>query len=157
MRLTRKDGFLIAGGLYTLAFILFVNIIYSNQFPWIIFCVPALIMWPLCACRPRVMGHPVGAWAAWLLISGYYMALNAYFPGYPWSVIVTFALLWYPMSVTLAARSPRIYSIVGLLWAVLFFGFLNRISTPGEIWAVYPCFAFAWWPLSVCFFYKKDK
>lgn len=131
----------------------------NTPYPWVLYCVPAVLLWPLTvwvafSVKSRA-GKTVFSWGAFAVLSAYYVALNILLPGnFPWSCIVAGALLWFPAAFTFAGK-PKAFSVFGFAWAVVFFCVLNAVTSPHTIWAVYPIFGIFWWPLSVFFFIKK--
>ena len=148
--------FSICSSIYILIFLTFNNFNYSS-YPWILFCIPPLAIWPLAVSFPGRFGRIVPASILAAVVSAYYIILNIFLSnGFPWSFFVAFALAWYPCSLGFSRR-PFALSIFGFAWAVLFFMSLNAITTPYEIWAIYPIFGVLWWPLSVYFFRAKGN
>ena len=156
IHLSRSGAFSIASSIYIMFFLAVNNIVYSSSYPWIIFCVPAFIVWPLAVCFSRSIVKTPVAFALYACVVMYYAVLNILTsPGHPWVLYIAFALSWYPFSVIFAKKGAFGLSIFGLIWSILFFVTVNLITTPGNIWAVYPVFAVLWWPLSVYFFGSK--
>lgn len=152
--------FSICGSIYILIFLAVENYI-DTPYPWILYCIPPVLMWPASVCvstlLPGKLSKIAVSWLITAAMSAYYVILNLKLSNnFPWSFIVVAALLWYPFSIMLA-KKPFAFSIFGFMWSVLFFGVLNFITTPNVIWAVYPVFAVFWWPLSVFFFYTKRE
>lgn len=153
MKDKRVKAFSLASSTYGLTFLVLLNALYT-PYPWIVFCIPAFIIWPLAVCATKLMGNKAFAFFLSGMVAVYYVALNILIaPGYPWSIFIAFAALWYPFSLLLG-KKPFAFSIFGLIWSILFFSAVNFITTPHEIWAVYPIFAALWWPLSVFFFVR---
>ncbi len=148
--------FTIVASLYTLAFLTIVNLI-NSDYPWVIFTVPAAIIWPLSVIKPRLFGNRLFAWGLSGAVVSYYLLLNVFFEnGHPWIVYIIFAVGWYPFTLHFARNfNPFSYAAFGFIWSSVFFITVNWITTPNEIWAVYPIFAIFWWPLGVYFFGPK--
>lgn len=154
--MTAGKFFSIASSAYTLIFLIINNIMHTS-YPWVLFCVPAFVIWPIAVCMPRQMTTVPFAFLLSIAVVGYYALLNLFLaPGYPWILFVIFAVAWYPFSVLLAKRTFA-YSVFGLIWSILFFSIVNIITSPHTIWAVYPVFAVLWWPLSVYFFVERPR
>lgn len=154
-RITHPRAFSIASSGYILLFLI-VNNIVSTPFPWVLFCIPPLVIWPLAVCRPHLMASTAFAFILSGMAVAYYALLNIVLAqGHPWALYVGFAVAWYPFSLLLARKGGFAYSLFGLIWSVLFFGMVNFITTPTTIWAVFPVFSVMWWPLSVYFFAPK--
>lgn len=156
-RITRVGAFSIASSLYILFFLILLNVTWSN-YPWVVFCIPAFVIYPLAVCRPHLLANKAFAFGLSAAVIAYYTILNMVLAtGHPWAVYVIFAVVWYPLSMIFAKKSALVFSLFGLVWSVLFFTIVNLITTPGTIWAVYPIFAVLWWPMSVYFFsYRKE-
>jgi len=156
IQLSRSGAFSIASSIYIMFFLVVNNIVYSSSYPWIIFCIPVFVLWPLAACFPHNILKTPTAFILYACVVVYYAVLNILIsPGHPWVLYIAFGFLWYPFSVFFAKKGAFHLSIYGLIWSILFFGIVNLITTPGNIWAVYPVFIVLWWPLSVYFFGSK--
>ena len=66
---------------------------------------------------------------------------------YLWFVYPAFALLWWPVSVVLAPRYPKMFSIVGSLMTLLFLAGINLMFSPGHLWVLYAAFPVLCWPV----------
>ena len=153
LELSRSKVFSIAASLYVLLFLVVENVLFCPFYPWVIFCVPAFIIWPTAVCYPRSIIKKSVSFVLYALIVLYYGAANLLLsPGHPWVLYIAFGLAWYPFSLVFAKKGALGFSIYGIVWGVLFFGVVNLITTPTIIWAVYPIFAMLWWPLAVYFF-----
>lgn len=156
--ISRVGAFSIVSSLYILFFLIWLN---ATQpiYPWVVFCIPAFVIYPLAVCRPQWMANKVFAFGLSAAVIAYYTFLNVFLaPGHPWVVYIAFAVAWYPFSMLFAKKNAFAFSLFGLVWSVLFFTLVNRITTPNTIWAVYPIFSVLWWPMSVYFFaYKKES
>ncbi len=156
-KLKNEARFIIASSVYLFTFLAIVNYIHSD-YPWILFCIPVLIIAPLAVAKPRRFADLDFAWKLWFSVSLYYLILNLVLNHlFMWAIIVSFVVLWYPFSLFFGKRHQYFaFSIFGLVWAACFFTTLNLMTTPHEIWAIYPIFAMIWWPLPLYFFkYKR--
>ncbi|MDR3314135.1 MAG: hypothetical protein LBS96_06725 [Oscillospiraceae bacterium] len=150
-------AFSVAGSLFVTLFLVLINLLYSH-FPWVLFCIPGVMMWPLSVWLRGRLGRVRITLAITLLVGGYYAALNILAaPGYPWAVFVGLALVWYPAVIALAKKGAFALSAFGLAWSIPSFCVINLLTSPHTIWAVYPIFAVIWWPLSVYFFCNPKK
>jgi hypothetical protein len=134
------------------------NNLFYSAFPWALFCVPGVLMWPAALLLRGRLGRARIALALYALAAAYYAVLNILVaPGHPWAVYVAFALMWYPASVALVKKGALAIAVFGLIWSVLFYGAVNLLTSPWTIWAVYPIFAVLWWPMSIYFFGARKR
>jgi hypothetical protein len=150
----------IAGALIILAYLATINIVFSSFYPWTLYAVYPVLMWPVCV----FLGKRTGRLPAAILCSAVgiacYAALNVLLaPAFPWTIFIAYALLWWPVSVAFAKRGHlMIFSLCGALLSSALFIMVNIVTTPHNIWAVYPIFAFIWWPLVTYYFiYRRNK
>ena len=143
----------IAGSIFTIAYLITVNILASPGYPWYFYACYPLLWWPIAVHAGKKAGTVAFTWAASLATIGYYAAANLLLsPGFPWAICVAFAALWWPLSMMFARRRAWVgYSIVMSLWTILFLFALNIVSSPWYLWAAYPAYAILWWPLTMIF------
>lgn len=146
------------------SFVLFIVLLLENymktpDYPWFLYAVAPLILWPVLVLLGKRNGNMIVAVGVSILFILYYVLLNIYLaPSYPWSIFPAFVILWWPLSVYHAKRrSYFAYSIQATIFISLFFISVNLFFSPNEVWAVYPIFAVLWWPLSMFYFYRGRR
>jgi len=147
----------VIGSLIILAFFAVDNFMNSPSYPWVLFTVYPVLLWPAFVFLGRkVRGLPVALGLSTVGIV-YYILLNILIsPGFPWAIFPVYVLLWWPLGAALArSRHIMLFSVSGTLLSTAFFISLNVIATPQTIWAVYPIFALIWWPLAIYYFVHK--
>lgn len=152
--LNKKSGYILysltmSGAIIAILFI--INMIESPNYFWFMYAWFPILWWPLSAIAGRTAAKPFFATVAALSIIAYYTILNMYMePGFPWAIFPTFAVLWWPLSVTYA-KKHFVFSILGTILLSTFLIVLNVLTTPETPWSLYPIFAVLWWPLSIKF------
>jgi hypothetical protein len=68
---------------------------------------------------------------------------------YLWFVYPSFAVLWWPISVIFAPRSPRVFSIAGSFIILVFLATINLMFSPFYLWVLYAVFPVVCWPVLV--------
>jgi hypothetical protein len=149
----------IVGALMILAFLITVNIVYTPFYPWSLYAVLPVLMWPAGVFLGKRAGDFTTAVVFSFVVILYYTALNFLLsPAFPWAIFPAYAVLWWPAGIALAKRGHlMLFSLCGALLSAALFIAVNLITTPHSIWAVYPIFTIAWWPLSVYYFVYKRK
>jgi hypothetical protein len=71
------------------------------------------------------------------------------YSNYLWFVYPSFAVLWWPISVIFAPRSPRVFSVVGSFMILVFLTAINLMFSPSCLWVLYAAFPVVCWPVLV--------
>ncbi len=145
--------------LLTLLFLIIMNVLNTPEYPWVLYTIAPIILWPILVSVGKYAGTLLIALLGSTGIILYYLILNLFLaPGYPWVIFPAFVVLWWPLVIYHVKRKTYFnFSLQASLFISLFFILLNIISTPDTIWAVYPIFAVIWWPLSMYYFVHKRK
>jgi len=149
----------IIGAAIIVAFLTINNVLESPFIFWAPLTWYPAVMWPICVFLGRRLGR-VGVAACGSLVGiAYYTAINVLlFPGFPWAIFTTFALMWWPLAVLYAKNKRHMaFASAGAALGAAFFIAVNFVTTPGVIWFAYPVFALSWWPLSVYYFVYRRK
>lgn len=146
--------FSVLGCLLIIGSLTIMNLISSPSCPWALYAIYPALWWPIAIFSDRRMGTLRMAVVGFIVTSAYYSLLNLLLsPQFAWSIIVIYAVAWWPFSIRFASKRLHFeYSVACTALTIAFFIILNLISTPRVCWAVYPIFAFLWWPLSLLFF-----
>jgi hypothetical protein len=98
----------------------------------------------------------VGFAAAGAAMTVLFLAIVNYLTywAYPWFLYPAFAVIWWPVSVAFANRSPRVFAIVGSLMILLFLATINLVFSPMHLWVLYAAFPVLCWP-AVMFLGKR--
>ncbi len=145
------------GALLLLVLFAIDNMVNSPTYPWALFTVVPVLLWPICV----FLGKRSRGLTAAIILSAfgiaYYTALNILvFRGFPWAMFTAYILLWWPLSVAFKGRRYAMpFSLSGATISAALFIILNAVTTPHIIWAVYPIFLIIWWPLSIYYFVYK--
>jgi hypothetical protein len=144
-------GYALVGSFITIIFLAAVNLLNSPGHLWFLYAGYPFLWWPIALRLGRKTGTLSFSLVCSAITIAYYVALNVLLsPGYPWSICVVYAVLWWPLSLRFAKTKHLLrYSIAAALLTIVFFAALNLVSSPGALWAIYPVFAVLWWPLSV--------
>lgn len=155
----KQTLFSLVGSLVLFIVLLLENYMKTPDYPWFLYAVAPLILWPVLVLLGKRNGNMIVAVGVSILFILYYVLLNIYLaPSYPWSIFPAFVILWWPLSVYHAKRrSYFAYSIQATIFISLFFISVNLFFSPNEVWAVYPIFAVLWWPLSMFYFYRGRR
>jgi hypothetical protein len=149
----------ILSSMLIMIFLFVQNFLYTPEYPWFLYTVPPLVVWPiLMLLGPRAKTMATALIGSTLIIL-YYVLLNLLLsPQYPWAIYPIFVVLWWPLSLYHVKKKTYFkFSLSASLLLIAFFITVNAVSTPNEIWAVYPIFCVLWWPLSMYYFYYKRK
>ncbi|WP_100488077.1 hypothetical protein [Sporolactobacillus pectinivorans] len=125
------------------------NMIETPNYLWILYLLAPLAMGPIMMFfGTKSLTKTFSVFSGFALI-GYYIALNLFYePRYPWSIFITFAVLWWPLSLFFARR-PKILAIAGSALISIFLIVVNFVTSPHINWAINPVCATLWWPLSM--------
>lgn len=127
-----------------------INYLETPDYAWVLYAIPAVLAWPIIIFGGKYSAKFGYSFLMSTLLVLCYIGLNIYFePRFPFSIFTTFAIYWWPLSVSLA-RFPRAFSVVGTLWLTLFFIMANLVTTD-VTWWIYPVFAVLFWPLPMFF------
>ena len=147
----------IFGALLMIFFLAMTNYINTPTYPWVLYTIIPIILWPLCTFLGGKAISPSIALICSALSILYYCLLNIYLsPTFPWAIFPAYVLLWWPLSaIQIKYHRMMLFSALGTILTFAFFTALNVITTPTNIWAIYPIFAMLWWPLSIYYFKYK--
>lgn len=143
-------AFSIVGSLLLISLCFFINVSTNTSFPWFIYPTFAVIWWPLgvffAGKNSAKAFSLIGSLAiiAILFATNYLTSWN-----YPWFIIPSFGVIWWPLIVFFGKSCGKYLSIIGSLSVIAFSVATNYITSPGYIWFFYPSFAVIWWPLSM--------
>lgn len=143
--------------LLMISFLAITNYINTPTYPWVLYTIVPIILWPLCIFLGKKAISPSIALFGSALSILYYCLLNIYLsPSFPWAIFPAYVLLWWPLSaIQFKYNRIMLFSVLGTILTCAFFTTLNIITTSNNIWAIYPIFAILWWPLSIYFFHYK--
>ncbi|GKU81916.1 hypothetical protein [Niallia sp. NCCP-28] len=147
------------GSLLLLIFFIAVNYIHTPDYPWFLFVLGPIALWPVLVFLGYKAKDLNTALIGSLSIIFYYFILNILLsPQYIWAIYIAFPVLWWPLAVYHVKKKTYFsFSVHASLLISLFFIIVNFINSPQIIWAVYPIFAVLWWPLSMYYFYYKRR
>ncbi|MFT8316837.1 MAG: hypothetical protein ABF651_01040 [Sporolactobacillus sp.] len=137
------------------------NWIESSDVLWTLYVLPAALMIPVSVFLKKRLGQRLISLLGASMLIGYYIMINVWYsPVFPWSLLTTFAILWWPFACWFGKRI-RLFAVLSAVMITLTVSLVNYLVTPQTIWAVYPIFVILWWPLSVYDFgslmQKSDK
>ncbi|MET1249775.1 hypothetical protein ABWW58_13435 [Sporolactobacillus sp. STCC-11] len=144
----KKKGSIVTSSLFV-AFCIIQNLLETPHYFWVVYLLPLAVAWPTIVCAGMAALRRSFSYYVSVSVIMYYVMLNIFFePRFPWCIFPIFALVWWPLSISLASR-PRMLGVLGAGWTIIFFAVLNMITTPDLLWAIHPIFVTIWWPLSV--------
>lgn len=149
----------VLGAFILIAFLVINNYLFTPGYPWVLYAVCPILMWPVCIFLGRRGAElPIALLCSFAIIA-YYVALNILISNaFPWAIFPAYAILWWPLAVFFAKhRRFMSFSFLGFTLTLVFFITVNRITTPHQIWWIYPVFSMVWWPLSTYYFDYKKK
>ena len=151
----KTTTFAIIAALAIIAYYIAQYLIHTpGEHPWYLYIILPILLWPYSTYFKKVLHTKIFLLVSMFLFVLYYSILNfVLFPGYPWVIYLIYAVSWAVMGMYFASRKRFFaFSVCASLVTIIFFIFVNYLSTPNHIWAVYPSFVIVWWPLSYYFF-----
>lgn len=145
------QGFVVAGSLLTIGFLLLVNFLTSSGYFWSIYPSIALLLFPVglyCITRKKYIFLSM---FSSLFICIYLVVENyMYTPEYPWVLYVVLPLVMGPIMVMLGKRIKTMrVAMLGSVCIILYYLILNVFLSPQYPWVIFPAFAVLWWPLTI--------
>ncbi len=150
-------GFVAAGSLMTIVFLIIVNLIVGSSYPWVIYPAFALILWIVgyYFIRTGKRKHLALFYSLLIIL---FLILTNYLntPDYPWFLFAIYPILWWPILVFLGDKAAAMSTaLIGSISIIIYYFVLNMIFSPQYLWVIYPAFAVLWWPLSL--YHAKRK
>lgn len=138
------------GASWVIAFTIGLNAAYSPGFPWSLFFVVPILWWPLGVYAKKHWKPLSFAILSFVILTGYFVLLNLWLsPHQPFAVFVTYALLWWPMSLTfMHYRHNFKVSILATILNIVMLYLINTVLKPEYLWSVYLMAAFTYWPVA---------
>lgn len=135
----------------SVAFFAAVNAIYSPGALWAYYPAFAIVWWPMSLLFAQRRAWRAYSLTASVLTIAFLAAVNVITsPGFPWSVFPSFAVLWWPLSMSFKGRrSPFGFSIAGALLAAATLVTINFVTSPSFLWSVFAVLGLLWWPAGV--------
>ena len=145
------QGFVVAGSLLTIGFLLLVNFLTSSDYFWSIYPSVALLLFPIglyCITRKKYIFLSMFSSlfiCIYLIVENY---MNT--PEYPWFLYTIIPLVMGPIMVVLGKRTKTMrVAMLGSASIILYYLILNVFLSPQYPWVIFPAFAVLWWPLTI--------
>jgi hypothetical protein len=144
-------GFVAAGSVMTILFLIIVNLITSFQHLWFIYPAFALLLSLLGILFIQNRKMTVFSILSSMLIMIFLFVQNyLYTPHYPWFLYTLAPLVLWPIFMLLRKRAKTMSTaVIGSTLIILYYALLNLLLSPGYPWSIYPIFVVLWWPLSL--------
>lgn len=144
-------GFVATGSIMTILFLIMVNFITSEEYPWFIYPSVLLLLLPLglyCIFEKKhVLFSLVSCFiVTLLLITENYIKT----PEYPWVLYAVAPIILWPIIAILGKRNANMFvaSSISTIF-ILYYVLLNIYLAPSNPWAIFPAFVILWWPLTL--------
>jgi hypothetical protein len=151
-------GFIVAGSLMTLLFLIVINVISSSDNLWFIYPAFVLILFPIgltCILRKRYkLFSLIGS--IWILT--FLIVINVWHtPTIPWVLYTIAPLVMWPVLVWLDQNVALLsVAVVVSTTVILYYLILNLVLSPYYPWFIFPAFLIVWWPLLLYHFKRKS-
>ncbi|MFD2043345.1 hypothetical protein ACFSTA_02985 [Ornithinibacillus salinisoli] len=144
-------GFVVAGSLMTIVFLITINFITSSKYIWSVYPSIALLLFPIGFYLMKKKEYTLFSILSSLGISIYLIVENFMStPGYPWFLYAVAPLAIYPILVILGKRAQTMpVAIIGSGSIIIYYLVLNLFLSPQYPWVIFPAFAVLWWPLTI--------
>lgn len=102
-------GMAIIGSIFIIGSYGLLNLLFSPEYPWIIFVAYAVLWWPMSICFTRSRRWFDFSLCASLLTSALFITVNMLStPGEVWAIYPIFAVIWWPLSMHFFAKRPPV-------------------------------------------------
>lgn len=146
------QGFMIAGNLLTLAFIIGINVLFFPSNLWSIYPAIAILFSISFSIFPPSLQKIYSVLVTPLLMWLLFLVNHIESPTYIWAYYVFPILIMWPIAFLLGKKiTTKTFSVVGALGLIAAYISLNIFYEPGFPWSIFPTFALLMWPLSRCF------
>ncbi|WP_042150133.1 hypothetical protein [Paucisalibacillus sp. EB02] len=152
-------GFVATGSTITIIFLIVVNFITSEEYPWFIYPTVLLLLLPLglyCIFEKKhILFSMVGSF---IILVFLIMENSIKTPGYPWVLYAAAPIVLWPIISILGKRNANMFvaSSISILF-ILYYVFLNINLAPSNPWAMFPAFVILWWPLTIYHIERKSS
>lgn len=150
-------GFVSAGSVLTIIFLIVVNFITGAQYPWFIYPALLLLLIPFGIYSIIEKRHMLFSLVGSFVILVYLVTENIIqTPDYPWVLYAAAPIVFWPILMILEKRNKNMSVAITMsaVW-ILYYVSLNFYLAPGYPWAIFPAFAILWWPISL--YHAKRK
>ncbi|GAA0363316.1 hypothetical protein [Bacillus horti] len=153
-----KVGFVVAGGIMTILFLLVVNLLTSTLFIWFIYPAFGILLLIMNIVFINNRQYKLQAVLASAFLIGFLVTVNmVHSPSYPWFIYAVFPIIWWPISAFIGRKAGTVtFALVASTSIVLYYVILNNVMGHSYPWAIYPAFAILWWPLTLYYVRKKE-
>lgn len=150
-------GFVAAGAMMTIIFLLLINYLTSPSYPWFLYPFFVLLLCVIGIYCSKKGKHKLLSILYSAIIIVFLITENVlYMPQYPWVLYAIFPILWWPILVSLGNRVKSMtIAWIGSISIIIYYLILNIYLSPGYLWVIYPAFVVLWWPLSLYHALKK--
>lgn len=150
-------GFVVAGSIMTIVFLILVNMIAGPDYPWVIYPAFAIVLWMAGYYFIRKRKHKQISLFYSLIIILFIIITNYLnTPEYPWFLYAIYPILLWPFLVCLGEKAKTMAAaLFGSISVIIYYFILNMIFSPQYLWVIYPAFVVLWWPLSL--YHAKNK
>lgn len=143
--------FLFLGSGLTIAFLIVVNFLTNTSYPWFIYPVFALLLFPIGLYCIFEKKHTLFSVIGSIVILTHLIAANYInTPNYPWFLYAIGPIVLWPVLSFLGNRNKNLFvaSVISMLF-ILYYGTMNIYLSSAYPWSIFPSFAILWWPLSL--------
>ncbi|MFT8322144.1 MAG: hypothetical protein ABF649_14690 [Bacillus sp. (in: firmicutes)] len=144
-------GFVAAGSIMTLIFLVIVHFITGSHYPWFIYPFFFMLLWSVSYMCMKTNGYKMLSLLDSVILFVFLMIINRInTPDYPWFLYAIYPILCWPILIYLEEKAKSLSTaLIGSIGAILYYFILNMIFSPSYLWFIYPAFLVMWWPLSV--------
>lgn len=150
-------GFVASGSVLTILFLIVVNYLTSEEYPWFIYPTVLLLLLPLGLYCSMEKKHTLFSMvSSFILLVVLSMENLIKTPGYPWVLYAAAPIILWPILSILGKRNNNMFvaSTVSIIF-ILYYVILNMYLAPSNPWAIFPAFVILWWPLTI--YHSKRK
>ncbi|MFM1651582.1 hypothetical protein ACI7RC_05725 [Brevibacillus sp. B_LB10_24] len=151
-------GFILAGCLMSIIFLVVANFLTSPDFIWFLYPGFTLLLLVMSWIFIKQRKHKLHSVLCSLLIIMFLFVINClYSPGHPWFLYAIFPLVWWPASVLSGKKAKTLpFACIASLCTIVYYSILNIYISPPYPWAIYPAYAVLWWPLALYYAQKRN-
>jgi len=157
MKKKLDKGFLAAGSVMTIVFIIIANFLTTPSYPWFIYPAIALLF----STVSLILGKrgeyfKLSLYDSTFLLIFFIVVNYMHTPDYPWFLFVLGPIVLWPILMFLGHKAKSLNTaLIGSLGIIFYYSILNMLLFPQYIWVIYIAFPVLWWPLAV--YHVKNK
>jgi len=151
-------GFVAAGSLMSMVFLVVVNYLTSPDFMWFLYPVFALLVWSISWIFLMQRKHKPHSVLCSLLIIVFLIVINyLHSPDHPWFLYAIFPIVWWPVSTLFGKKAKTLpFACIASLCTIVYYSILNIYISPPYPWAIYPAYAVLCWPLALYYVQNRN-